>query len=504
MFSLLLCRRLEMVNCHANTDSSDFLGGLRPIRNKANIAQQLDQALTRFFSLLPASLATITSIRPGSDSSYEQFLKSAQALKTLQTQHEAAEQEEQVRIKAEQHRQILRFSVAERRRHKKKHKQQEKAEPEAGAEAEGGGEAEGEGKRATEPSLPVSDNSGAGSVQQNSVGDFPSGSGRSLLPDRVSELLSLADEIEGLQSRLRQLFEWVKGPLVSAMESGHLFLLDEISLAGDAVLERINSVLEPDRCLLLTESGSGQAETVSAASEFLFFSTMNPSGDYGKKELSPALRNRLTEIWVRGIETIEDWLSVIEERMASHTKRLSRAMYEFVKRYNESAASYAVKRLTIRDILAWVRFINASTEPGSDDRSASSTISQPSPTRPLTLEESYLHGASLVVLDGLGVAALAQDRCLEFKRKCLEFLISQFPASSDAFAASPLAATEPLPSSSHFSLGPFSIELGPDPPTRPRYSFSAPTPYSNLVRLLRALTLPLPILLEGPPGVGHH
>jgi midasin len=26
--------------------------------------------------------------------------------------------------------------------------------------------------------------------------------------------------------------------------------------------------------------------------------TMNPSGDFGKKELSPALRNRMTEIWV--------------------------------------------------------------------------------------------------------------------------------------------------------------------------------------------------------------
>jgi midasin len=25
---------------------------------------------------------------------------------------------------------------------------------------------------------------------------------------------------------------------------------------------------------------------------------MNPSGDFGKKELSPALRNRMTEIWV--------------------------------------------------------------------------------------------------------------------------------------------------------------------------------------------------------------
>lgn len=28
---------------------------------------------------------------------------------------------------------------------------------------------------------------------------------------------------------------------------------------------------------------------------------MNPSGDHGKRELSPALRNRFTEIWVTSI-----------------------------------------------------------------------------------------------------------------------------------------------------------------------------------------------------------
>jgi len=28
---------------------------------------------------------------------------------------------------------------------------------------------------------------------------------------------------------------------------------------------------------------------------------MNPGGDFGKRELSPALRNRFTEIWVEPI-----------------------------------------------------------------------------------------------------------------------------------------------------------------------------------------------------------
>lgn len=40
-----------------------------------------------------------------------------------------------------------------------------------------------------------------------------------------------------------RLFEWVDGPLVNAMKEGQIFLADEISLADDSVLERLNSLL---------------------------------------------------------------------------------------------------------------------------------------------------------------------------------------------------------------------------------------------------------------------
>lgn len=40
-----------------------------------------------------------------------------------------------------------------------------------------------------------------------------------------------------------KLFEWVDGPLIEAMASGGVFLADEISLADDSVLERLNSLL---------------------------------------------------------------------------------------------------------------------------------------------------------------------------------------------------------------------------------------------------------------------
>ncbi len=35
-------------------------------------------------------------------------------------------------------------------------------------------------------------------------------------------------------------FEWVDGPLVLAMRRGDILLIDELNLAEDAVLERLN------------------------------------------------------------------------------------------------------------------------------------------------------------------------------------------------------------------------------------------------------------------------
>jgi midasin len=85
------------------------------------------------------------------------------------------------------------------------------------------------------------------------------------------------------------LFEWHDGPLVEAMKAGSTFLIDEISLADDSVLERLNSVLEPERTLLLTERGtssSNDAEQIVALPGFRVIATMNPGGDYGKKEVA--------------------------------------------------------------------------------------------------------------------------------------------------------------------------------------------------------------------------
>ena len=57
-------------------------------------------------------------------------------------------------------------------------------------------------------------------------------------------------------------------------------LIDEISLAEDAVLERLNSVLEPQRKLLVAERSrqEGEVYEIVAQDGFALMATMNPGG----------------------------------------------------------------------------------------------------------------------------------------------------------------------------------------------------------------------------------
>jgi hypothetical protein len=51
--------------------------------------------------------------------------------------------------------------------------------------------------------------------------------------------------------------------------------------------------------------------------------TMNPGGDFGKRELSPALRNRFTEVWVPHITDAADLLTLIREKLAAASLKRS-------------------------------------------------------------------------------------------------------------------------------------------------------------------------------------
>ncbi|KAG0022720.1 AAA ATPase midasin [Entomortierella chlamydospora] len=311
--------------------------------------------------------------------------------------------------------------------------------------------------------------------------------------DDGTELGPVIAELRRAYRQATTLFEWHDGPLVQSMKEGHLFLLDEISLADDSVLERLNSVLEPQRLLVLAEKGGKTVEVMNGVPNFQFLATMNPGGDYGKKELSPALRNRFTEIWVPAVTDRDDLVKIIEEQikykneMAGFAERI----LDFVAWFTHELGKSRVV-VSLRDILAWVRFMNALMDKGQ-----------------LTPEEAFVHGGSLVLLDGLGSNASAGGASLtgnllkEFRLRSLATLskneeilrLGEAAVFAEGFGTVRNEGDE-------FGITPFFIQKGDLEDQKIKFALLAPTTTDNAMRVLRAMQLKKPILLEGSPGVG--
>ena len=106
---------------------------------------------------------------------------------------------------------------------------------------------------------------------------------QSLPPNLKQQIpLELRQRLEENGSKASSLFAWSDGALVRSMRAGCHFLLDEVNLAEDSVLERMNSVLEPSRTILLAEKGSLDS-FVKAHENFQFLATMNAGGEVGKQ-----------------------------------------------------------------------------------------------------------------------------------------------------------------------------------------------------------------------------
>jgi midasin len=79
------------------------------------------------------------------------------------------------------------------------------------------------------------------------------------------------------------------------MKKGQWLLLDEMNLAEPQILERINSLLDDDRNIVLREH---DGEIVVPHPDFRLFATMNPVEYQGRKAMSPAFMNRWRIKWI--------------------------------------------------------------------------------------------------------------------------------------------------------------------------------------------------------------
>lgn len=309
----------------------------------------------------------------------------------------------------------------------------------------------------------------------------------------------------------QRLFQWVDGPLVVAMKAGNMFLVDEISLADDSVLERLNSVLESDRKLTLVENSESdqpnQSMEIVADKRFQLVATMNPGGDFGKKELSPALRNRFTEIWCPSdswhstASGFDDWVRIAAGNLVASGEHCNQAVatviVEFLRFVHGDTATIERTKsvITIRDLLSWVNFINTTMAGGH-----------------ASLHEAIVHGAYLVIIDSISDSNGQRG----YERRLVETLnggIGRWLPGIAQEGGQEVDYQLTAPNGSSVGIRPFFIELGPladrellatlNDGQRLQYSFTSKTTGHNLYRLLRALQIgKKPVLLEGSPGVG--
>ncbi|KAG1698288.1 hypothetical protein DVH05_015277 [Phytophthora capsici] len=431
LYSLLFSQPLHILNCHQHTETSDFLGCLRPVRGKEKTAHELEEALVNFFAM-------------DSECIDEQ-------------------QVEQRRVE------IKTWGVATML-----------------------------------------------AKFENMRGSFVDGDST---PQK-----ELVVRIDALKRRFQSIFEWADGPLVESMKNGDLILIDEVNLAEDAVLERLNSVLEPSRTLLLAEKGGDQVEEIVAHSKWRVMATMNPGGDFGKRELSPALRNRFTEIWVPAISDLDDIATIIRDRLAGprvvnvprevpdHLASLCGPILSFVKTFNEvNGGVGGCGAVTLRDILSWINFITSVVKKQEVDLSVK-----------VAAWTAFVQGAALSILDGLGLGSdKALHTALKAREEAYHYLLELVPDEErlvkqkvvDSLNVTTLSVESSIDqlnsftaeetTEGKFGVSPFMIPRGPDPRQRkPAFSLKAPTTMSNLYRVLRAMQVSRPIILEGSPGVG--
>ena len=555
--SLLLRMSLHIVNCHEHTETADFLGGLRPVRNKAALRQRFDDAVVVALQAaasvcwpLPASLPegmTVERTDGCGDAEADADVNADNGADKASATQPPAREHVRVVVKS---------------------------------------------------STPVDDVAAAVKKVCAAVASPPKDEtdAASANAEARAEVASLAKAVAAACGHAQALFEWKDGPLITAMKSGDIFLLDELSLAEDAVLERLNSVLEPSRSLLLAEKGGSATEEVVAAEDFRFIATMNPGGDFGKRELSPALRNRFTEIWVPALGDLGDLRRVVEERLLATAKAVASGEDDMSAAPLSAAPATAQAvprglRATLRGdaevvallspfvprMLWFVRWFNTITSghltPATINAAALSVVrsgeaaacSLPSPTatdgglggalasgsstRALSFTvrdivawvsfvvrllartearpwQAYVHGAAMVMLDGIGLGTgLSHAVAQGLQHAAYRVLHAQAPGSERAALVQVMPASlrdgaADIGSASGdasggvaagltvsrapgaFGLGPFLIRTGDQPQKDVQFALGAPTTAGNLLRVLRAMQVPKPVMLEGSPGVG--
>jgi len=153
---------------------------------------------------------------------------------------------------------------------------------------------------------------------------------------------------------------WTDGILTDAMRKGHWILLDEINSALPEVLFVLQSLLDDDKYIVLSDKEGN--EIVRPHANFRLFASMNPSDNYvGTKELNKALMSRFPIVLEVKYPNEERELDIIRVRFPALAKGadFESEMLPIIQFGNELRNSYFDGHLdfvfSTRELINWVK-----------------------------------------------------------------------------------------------------------------------------------------------------
>ena len=309
--------------------------------------------------------------------------------------------------------------------------------------------------------------------------------------DLKGQWSTFADNLQSFEVQLSSgkgkshAFSFVEGSLIKALRRGDWLLLDEINLAAADTLESISGLIREGGSITLPEKGD--LEAIKPHSDFRIFACMNPATDVGKRDLPPALRGQLTEIYVGSPdESIADLLLIVKQYIGHMSVGDERAASDVAQLYLKIKAAAEA-----HDIVDGV-----GQKPHFSIR---------------TLTRTLMYVADTSAMYGLR-RALYEGFCMSFStmleqpsREQVIQMISEtiYPAVRNL--RSVLRSLPKRPNGDVVQIGHYWIEKGAEPiQENPHYIVKAGTSVEqNLHNLVRAsITRRYPILLQGPTSAG--
>jgi cobaltochelatase CobS len=169
-----------------------------------------------------------------------------------------------------------------------------------------------------------------------------------------------ADELVGRLLMNEKGTYWVDGILTEAMRNGEWIVLDEINAALPEVLFVLQSIMDDDGYLVLTEKDN--KEIVYKHKDFRLFATCNPPEYAGTKEMNKALLSRFAICINAEFPPTEKELEIIENHLGNTIANSEMAIKlvglanETRKAKENGTAEYAINTRDILNTLKLVQF----------------------------------------------------------------------------------------------------------------------------------------------------